>query len=126
MCKRWDTPQESVPLVVRSKLFTDALAVDPVAMYIEAYQVSEISSGVFGCEPEQSVIRGVALPQTTLLQVAVFLRALVDFVRRHLRYGFVGVRANLVGKVKGKILVHETVRQNTVKGRADRAFCHYQ
>jgi hypothetical protein len=111
-----DEEQESVQLVVRSKLSTDALAADPVAMYIEACRVSETSSGLFGCEPEQSVIRGIELPQTTLLQVAVFLSALVDFVRKHLRHGFVGIRANLVGKVKGKILTFPCLCQQCQPG----------
>ena len=120
-----DEAQESIPLVVRSKLSTDALAVDPVAMYIEACHLGQISAGVFGCESEQNVIGGVDLPQTTLLQVAVFLSALVDFVRKDLRHGFVDVRSNLVGKVKGKIIVSETMRQNITKGRADRVVCQY-
>lgn len=120
-----DEGKESIPLIVGSKLSDDRFAVDPVAMYIEAGNVIQLSSEVFGCEPNQNVIEGKELSRLTLLQVTVFLKELVEFVRRHLRHGFIRVRNNLVGKVKGKIVVSENVRCNTVKGRDDRIFCQY-
>lgn len=120
-----DEGKESIPLIVGSKLSDDHFAVDPVAMYIEAGSVIQSSSEVFGCEPNQNVIEGRELPRLTLLQVAVFLKELVEFVRRHLRHGFIRVRNSLVGKVKGKVVVSENVRCNTVKGRDDRIFCQY-
>jgi len=120
-----DEGKESIPLIVGSKLSDDHFAVDPVAMYIEAESVIQSSSEVFGCEPNQNVIEGKELPRLTLLQATVFLKELMEFVRRHLRHGFIRVRNNLVGKVKGKIVVSENVRCNTVKGRDDRIFCQY-
>lgn len=120
-----DQGQESIPLIVESKLSDDYFSVDPVAMYIEAGNVIQSSSEIFGCEPNQNVIEGKALPRLTLLQLTVFLKELVEFVRRHLRHGFIRVRNNLVGKVKGKIVVSENIRCNTVKGRNDRIFCQY-
>ena len=121
-----DQGKESIPLIVGSKLSDDHFAVDPVAMYIEAKSVIQSCSEVFGCEPNQNVIEGRELPRLTLLQITIFLKELVEFVRRHLRYGFIRVRNNLVGKVKGKVVVSENVRRNTVKGRDDRIFCQYQ
>lgn len=120
-----DEGKESIPLIVGSKLSDDHFAVDPIAMYIEAVNVIQSSAEVFGCEPNQNVIEGKELPRLTLLQVTVFLKELVEFARRHLRHGFIRVRNNLVGKVKGKIVVSENVRCNTVKGRDDRIFCQY-
>lgn len=120
-----DEGKESIPLIVGSKLSDDLFSVDPVAMYIEAGNVIQSSSEVFGCEPNQNIIEGKELPRLTLLQVAVFLKELMEFVRRHLRHGFIRVRNNLVGKVKGKIVVSENLRCNTVKGRDDRIFCQY-
>jgi 5-methylcytosine-specific restriction enzyme subunit McrC len=121
-----DEAQESIPLIVQSKLSCDKLAIDPVAMYVEVCShLGEITSGLFGFEPDQNVIDGVELPQVTLLQIAVFLNELGHFARKYLRHEFIRIRTNLAGKVKGKIIIGDNIRRNTVKGRADKFLCQY-
>jgi len=98
---------------------------DAVRMFVEIaaspdYGQETSSDGLFGCEPMQPAIEGVPLPDVTLLQVAVYLRALAQFCQRDLRQDFTRTRENLVGRVKGRILISANIRQNTVRGRADR------
>lgn len=103
---------------------------DAVRMFIEIaaspdYGQEASSDGLFGCEPTQPAIEGVPLPDVTLLQVAVYLRALAQFCQRDLRQDFTRTRENLVGRVKGRILISANIRQNTVRGRSDRVVCQF-
>jgi 5-methylcytosine-specific restriction endonuclease McrBC regulatory subunit McrC len=58
--------------------------------------------------------------------IAVFLRELERFCRRHLRKDFHHTRQNLTGKVKGRILFRNHLEKNILLGRPDRFFCQYQ
>lgn len=103
---------------------------DAVRMFVEIaaspdYGREASSDGLFGCEPTQPAIEGVTLPDVTLLQVAVYLRALAQFCQRDLRQDFTRTRENLVGRVKGRILISANIRQNTVRGRSDRVVCEF-
>jgi len=73
-------------------------------------------------EPLQSDIAG----DFRLLVVAQYCRELAELCKRHLRKEFVHVSDNLTGRVKGRILVEENIRQNLVRGRPDRTVCRYQ
>ncbi len=61
-----------------------------------------------------------------LLTAIAFLRELNTLCTRHLRRHFIRERQNFVGKVKGKILIGENLRQNIIHHRPDRIFCEYQ
>ena len=61
-----------------------------------------------------------------LLTVIAFLRELNTLCKRHLRRHFLREQQNFVGKVKGKILISENLRQNIIRHRPDRIFCEYQ
>ncbi len=103
---------------------------DAVRMFVEIatspdYGQETSSDALFGCEPTQPAIEGVTLPDVTLLQVAVYLRALSQFCQRDLRQDFTRTRESLVGRVKGRILISANIRQNTVRGRADRVVCEF-
>jgi 5-methylcytosine-specific restriction endonuclease McrBC regulatory subunit McrC len=64
--------------------------------------------------------------RVTILLVALFLRELAELSRRHVRRNFVAVERNLIGRVKGRVLIGKNIRRNLTKGRMDRAFCAYQ
>ncbi len=82
---------------------------------------------LFGCDAEAEPIPTEAEDTgLTLLEVTAFLAATARLLRRHLRQGFAEKRENLVGQVRGRILVSEQVRRNLVRGRADRMVCAFQ
>lgn len=115
-----------VVLAVRPKIRD----LDAVRMFVEVatspdYSQEASSDALFGCEPIQHAIKGVTLPDVTLLQVAVYLQALSRFYQRDLRQDFARTRENLVGRVKGRILISANIRQNTVRGRSDRVVCEF-
>ncbi len=61
-----------------------------------------------------------------LLTAIAFLHELNTLCKRHLRRHFLHERQNFVGKIKGKILIGENLRQNIIRHRPDRIFCEYQ
>jgi 5-methylcytosine-specific restriction endonuclease McrBC regulatory subunit McrC len=117
--------QNGIPLVVAPKIQN----LDTVSMWVEVAESSiyspSLNENVFDCKPEEPTINGVTLPDVTLLQVAVFLKELAHFCQRDLRQDFTRIRDNLTGRIKGRILIGENIRQNTVRGRADRVACEY-
>ena len=115
-----------VVLAVRPKIEN----LNAVRMFVEIaaspdYAREVDGDGLFGCEPLQPAIEGVELADVTLLQIAVYLRALSQFCQRNLRQDFTRTRENLVGRVKGRILISANIRQNTVHGRSDRVVCEF-
>jgi 5-methylcytosine-specific restriction enzyme subunit McrC len=80
---------------------------------------------LFGCDSAQAPIDGVQWPQLTLLEVTAYLYRLAEFVRRHLREDFRRVEENLVGRVRGRVLIADQVRENLVRARPDRMVCEF-
>jgi len=121
----WLDKDKQVPIVVSPKIKD----VDAVEMYLRLAENPVLFNSyqnVFECYPEEPAIEGVSFRGVTLLQIAVFLRELSQFCKRDLRQGFVRVRQNLVGKVKGKILTNDNLRLNTLHARQDRVACQFQ
>jgi 5-methylcytosine-specific restriction endonuclease McrBC regulatory subunit McrC len=114
-----------VPLVVAPKIEN----LDSVQLWLDVatspLYSEKLSESIFECDPDKPLIEGVALPDVSLLQIAVYLKELARFCQRDLRQGFLRTRENLVGRVKGRILIEENIRCNTVVGRADRVVCEY-
>ena len=71
----------------------------------------------------------IPIPQTqdfSILVAISYLRELNELCRRHLRRHFLREQQNFVGKVKGKVIIKENLRQNMSRCRPDRIFCEYQ
>jgi 5-methylcytosine-specific restriction enzyme subunit McrC len=62
----------------------------------------------------------------TPLLVVQFLQVLQRIVRKGLKKGYYPVTHNLRARVKGKILVGETIKQNLLKNRTLNTYCTYQ
>ena len=112
-------------LIVDSKFSENN--VDTVLMFSEVLELEgSISEGFFECYPEEKTIPGQPLQENiSLLQIAAFLKELVQFCQRDLRMGFIPIQENLTGKVKGRVLVGEQIRRNLTRGRADRTVCAF-
>lgn len=76
--------------------------------------------------PEQPSMVSEMTKDVRLLVIALYLRYLTVLCQRHLRKEFRHVRENLCGRVKGRVLVQDNLRQNTVRCRPDRVVCQYQ
>lgn len=123
---------EQHSLVVRPRAFLEQQApVDYGAIFASVLAAPSIVTGMelnwlFGCDQESKPIRAIDLPELTLLEVTAFLATTARFVQRHLRQGFVQVRENFTGRVRGRILIAAQIRENQVRARSDRMVCAYQ
>jgi hypothetical protein len=61
-----------------------------------------------------------------LLIIAQYLNELAILCRRHLKRGFPRIEENLVGRCKGRVLIHRNIIRNSAKGRMDRLYCQFQ
>ena len=61
----------------------------------------------------------------TPLLVLQFLRVVEHIVRKGLKKSYYKVESNLYGKIKGKILVGQTIKQNLLKNKQLHTICNY-
>jgi hypothetical protein len=64
--------------------------------------------------------------QITPLIVARYLSLLYDLCQKHLRSAIHPIEENLVGRIRGRPFVQQTIRRNLARGRPDRVYCRYQ
>ena len=101
---------------------------DYMAMFLECAKHPQVRNHLrpcFNVWPKESPIDMPKHDFSPLIIIA-FLRELNDFLHRHLRRHFRRETANLIGKVKGKILPTDNLRHNIARSRPDRVFCAYQ
>lgn len=55
-----------------------------------------------------------------------FLRLVKKITEKGLKKGYIRITENLTSKIKGKILVNKTVKNNHFKSRQDKTYCNYQ
>jgi 5-methylcytosine-specific restriction endonuclease McrBC regulatory subunit McrC len=61
-----------------------------------------------------------------IFQIVLFMNRLHELCQKTIRYQPVFVKENLLGKVKGRILINEQLRVNEAVGRQDRMYCQFQ
>ena len=61
----------------------------------------------------------------TPLLVVQFLQLVKNIVRKGLKKSYYNVEQNLNSKIKGKLLVSQTIKQNIIKNKPSKAFCKY-
>ena len=64
--------------------------------------------------------------EVTPLIILHFLKTVKKLTQKGLKKGYIKVTENLTSKIKGKILVNQTIRQNNFKNRLDRTVCNHQ
>ena len=55
-----------------------------------------------------------------------FLELVKNITRKGLKKGYIRVTENLTSKIKGKILINQTIKQNHLKNRLDKTVCNHQ
>jgi 5-methylcytosine-specific restriction endonuclease McrBC regulatory subunit McrC len=64
--------------------------------------------------------------EITPLLILQFLQIVKNISTKGLKKGYVKVTENLTSKVKGKILINQTIKQNHFKNRVDKTVCNHQ
>jgi len=55
-----------------------------------------------------------------------FLQLVKNITKKGLKKGYIKVTENLTSKIKGKILVNQTIKQNHFRNRLEKTVCNYQ
>jgi 5-methylcytosine-specific restriction enzyme subunit McrC len=64
--------------------------------------------------------------EITPLIILQFLQIVKNISKKGLKKGHIKVTENLTSKIKGKILIHQTIKQNHFKNRLDKTVCNHQ
>jgi len=64
--------------------------------------------------------------EITPLLILHFLKVVQKISQKGLKKGYVKITENLTSKIKGKILINQTIRKNHLKNRFDRTVCTHQ
>ncbi len=64
--------------------------------------------------------------ELTPLIIIHFLNLVKKIVKKGLKRDYIWVENNLNSKIKGKVLINQTIKQNIIKSRPDRTYCKYQ
>src|SRR5437588_3903462 len=124
----WISLGDKPPQVLRVQPKIDNLA--PVQMYAECVTHPAVRSHLDDCvsfywEEPPIRVEDRKHPITPLV-VMRFLCLLHELCQKHLRLMITPVEANLTGRIKGKPLIHPTLRTNHARGRLDRTYCRFQ
>lgn len=64
--------------------------------------------------------------EITPLIILQFLKVVHNISKKGLKKGYIKITENLTSKIKGKILVNQTIKQNHFKNRLDKTVCNHQ
>lgn len=64
--------------------------------------------------------------EITPLLILQFLQVVKNISTKGLKKGYIKVTENLTSKIKGKILINQTIKQNHFKNRLDKTVCNHQ
>lgn len=90
---------------------------------IEAIDKNEIFY-FFENESPLKVDDGIS-EENSVITVTVFLKLLSLLCKKPLFGRMIKNEENIVGKVKGKVIIEKNIRQNTMHGRNERFYCRY-
>ena len=103
-----------------SRMLVETLSHPQVAPHIKMGETYEILTDAKPIEIEE-------VPNDYLLFLMIhYLKILNDLVRRGLQRNYRTTTENLRGRIRGRLLVGQTVRRNWPRGRKHYAYCSYQ
>lgn len=107
---------------------------DFMAMFLECLKNPSVSKTImdnsdklykiFFDEPFIEI--GAEKDQITPFLIIHFLQLVKNITRKGLKKGYIKVTENLTSKIKGKILINQTIKQNHFKNRLDKTVCNHQ
>jgi len=117
-------------LAVRPKTFGN-VQMDYLSMYATCADDPEVGDNLDNIiniwpDDEQVPVPDNFPNWTELLLIAAFMKSLNVLCKRHLRFNFIQTERNLIGKVKGKVILGTQIRENLLRLRPERTVCCFQ
>ncbi|MGC5745570.1 5-methylcytosine restriction system specificity protein McrC [Chryseobacterium sp. NFX27] len=119
------------PVYIEPKLNNKKQQINYIEMLLEALKEPENFEHLENLvttkfDDEWIEIENHLQPILTPFLIAQFLSVTKDIVKKGLKKSYYDVEENLNNKVKGKILVRQQIRQNTLKNRFTKTVCKFQ
>lgn len=125
----WIVEKEQA-IYVQPKLNRDSPQTDYLAMLVKALKhpgTSQFTGELFEIKLEKPFIEiDHHQDLITPLIIVQYLSVLQSIVRKGLKKSFYKVENNLKGRIKGKILIGQTIKQNLFKNKTLNTFCQYE
>lgn len=128
----WIDTEKNIPIYVQPKLNKDSeKQTDYLSMLFQALANPEVANQVdldhlFDIKfAEKQIEIQQEQDLLTPLLVIQFLQVVKQIVRKGLKKSYYKVEQNLNSKVKGKVLVGQTIKQNVIKNRLLQTYCSY-
>lgn len=124
----WIVEKEQA-IYVEPKLNRESPQTDYLAMLVKALKhpgTSQFTNELFEIKLDSPFIEiDHHQDLITPLIVIQYLSVLQSIVRKGLKKSFYKVENNLTGRIKGKILIGQTIKQNLFKNKTLKTFCQY-
>lgn len=124
----WIVEKEQA-IYVEPKLNRDSPQTDYLAMIVKALKhpgTSQFTNELFEIKLDSPFIEiDHHQDHITPLIIIQYLSVLQSIVRKGLKKSFYKVENNLTGRIKGKILIGQTIKQNLFKNKPLNTFCQY-
>src|SRR5690554_512775 len=123
--------QWGLPVQIESKMNSSAGQLDALGMLLEALKEPENFKHLDDLmevkfDEEWIEVKGDSSIHLTPFLLIQFLMIVKSIVRKGLKKDYYRVTENLESRVKGKILVAQQIRQNTVRNHRTKTVCSYQ
>lgn len=122
-------PNTNQAVYVEPKLNGSESQTDYLRMLFSALKHPEVSSyteELFEIKSDETLIEiSQNKDLLTPLLVVQFLKVVKEIVRKGLRKSYYKVESNLYAKVKGKVLVSQTIKKNLLKNKPLNTYCTY-
>ena len=126
---RWISETEDKYIYVSPKEYKKSKA-DYLKMLLECMQDSIVSKKLTDTYEiffnEKWIEINDEQDEITPLLILHFLNIIKNITRKGLKKGYMKITENLSSKIKGKILIYDTIRQNHTKNRIDKTICCHQ
>ncbi|MGM5630918.1 restriction endonuclease [Apibacter raozihei] len=125
----WIIPNQQA-VYVQPKMNKEEIQVDYLSMLFEAMQEPENFNHLEGLldidfdKPYIEIEQKIDILSPFLL--IQFIQVLKNIVRKGLKKSYFQVTENFEAKVKGKILVHKTLKTNVLKNKLTKTVCQYE
>lgn len=125
----WIEESKSIPIYIEPKLNEGSDQTDYLSMLFSALSHPEIvkyTDELFEVKFDKPPIEiEQQQDKITPLLVILFLRLVQEIVRKGLKKSYYKVEQNLNSKIKGKVLVSRTIKENILKNKILKTYCCY-
>lgn len=126
----WIQPWK-MPVIVEPKVNNEHFKLNHLQMLLDALEEPENLDHLEGLmdirfDDEWIEVKGNNSIELTPFLIVQFLMAVRAIVRKGLKKDYYRVRENLSSRVKGKILVGQQIRQNSVRNNLTKTVCEFQ